>query len=203
MQKHANGFTLIELLVVIAILGFLAATLVVGAVGFNQRAKIEKATALVRRIHAGCEAYFTKFQDYPSDYAKLTVADKAAGVSWPTISSDKYLYDYLARPLTAMASWGPGAGKTETLTPFVEFTASETSGPWSGAHSVQVRDPWGNAIWYELPGFDHGTNYVSTKRGSSSSTNSGFDVTCAGPNGTKDSFSDKTDPKDDITNWTR
>jgi prepilin-type N-terminal cleavage/methylation domain-containing protein len=203
MRRHENGFTLIELLVVIAILGFLAATLVVATVGLQQRSKIEKTTALIKRIETGCEAYFTKFQDYPSDYAKLTTADKAASVSWPTISSDKYLYDYLGMPLTAVSSFGGASAKVEQLTPFVEFTSSELSGAWSGPHSVQILDTWGNPILYELPGFDHGTNYVNTKRGPSSSTNSGFDVTSAGPNGTMDSLILKTAPKDDITNWIR
>ena len=201
MRKQGNGFTLIELLVVIAILGFLAATLVVAAVGLKQRAKVEKTVALVRRLDTACEAYFTKFQDYPSAFARLTAADKQAGASWAPITSDKYLFDFLGRPLQAVTSYGPGGGKIETLPPFLEFTASEVSGPWTGAQSVEIRDSWGNPIWYELPGFTHGSQYPDTSRGATSSTNSRFDITSPGPNGVTDSFSDKTDPKDDITNW--
>ncbi|MEK7467397.1 MAG: prepilin-type N-terminal cleavage/methylation domain-containing protein [Planctomycetota bacterium] len=202
MRKHGSGFTLIELLVVIAILGFLAATLVVAAVGLKQRAKIEKTAALIKRLDTACEAYFTKFQDYPSDFARLTAADKQASVTWPTIvPNDKLLFDYLGRPLQAATNYSAGGGKIEMLSPFLEFTTSEVSGPWTGAKSVQILDSWGNPIWYELPGFAHGSGFLDTSRGQTSSTNSRFDLTSAGANGTADSLTDKTDPKDDITNW--
>ncbi|KAF0245301.1 MAG: Protein containing Prepilin-type [Planctomycetota bacterium] len=198
-----NGFTLIELLVVIAILGFLAATLVVAALGLKQRAKIENTAKLVKRLDTACEAYFTKFQDYPSDFARLTAAEKKAGASWPAIASDSYLFDYLGRPLVVVTGYGSGGGKSESLPPFLEFSTSEMSGSWSGAHSVKILDAWGNPIWYELPGFAHGSSHLDTSRGPSSSTDSRFDITSPGPDGSYNPLADKTDPTDNITNWTR
>lgn len=201
MRRNRNGFSLVELLVVIAIIGFLAASLIVAAAGLNQRAKVEKCTALIRRIDTGCEAYFTKFQDYPSPHAKLTAADKSGGVTWPTVESDTLLFDFLGRSQPLVIGYGPGPARVETLDPFVPFTESETSAFSASPNSVQVLDPWGKSVWYQLPGFTHGTAYPDFSRGPTSSTNSRFDVTSGGPDGEKDSFILKTEPKDDITNW--
>lgn len=201
MRKRTRGFSLVELLVVIAIIGFLAASLIVAAAGLNQRAKIEKCTALVRRIDTGCEAYFTKFQDYPSPHAKLTAAEKNGGVLWPKVESETLLFDYLGRAQPLVVGYGPGPARVETLEPFVLFSDSETSGFSALPDSVKVLDPWGESVWYQLPGFTHGVNYPDFSRGPSSSTNSRFDVTSGGPNGKKDSFLLKTLPQDDITNW--
>ncbi len=201
MRTNRNGFTLLELLVVMAIIGFLAATLVVAARGLNQRAKIEKAAKLVLRIDTGCEAYFTKFQDYPSPYARLSAAAKSGGASWPTIQSDTMMFDYLGRSLPLVTGYGASTSKVEWLDPFVTFAESETSGFSATPGSVRIVDPWGGAVWYELPGCPHGANYPDFSRGPSSSTNSRFDVTSAGPDGHKDSFDDKTAPKDDVTNF--
>lgn len=198
-----RGFTLVELLVVIAIIGLLAATLVVAAAGLGQRSKIEKASKLVLRIETACEAYFTKFQDYPSGQAKLTAADKAGGASWAPIQSRTFVFDYIGRPLKAVVAFGPGAGKSATLDPFTEFAESEISGFTATPNTVAIVDPWGQGIWYELPGFAHGTSYPDTSKGASSSTNSRIDVTSGGPDGVAQSLGSKLDPKDDVTNWNR
>ncbi|MCE9584293.1 MAG: prepilin-type N-terminal cleavage/methylation domain-containing protein [Planctomycetes bacterium] len=202
MRRRGNGFTLLELLVVIAIIGFLAATLVVATVGLKQRSKYEKANALIRRLDAACESYFTKFQDYPSDFPKLTAADKAGGIIWPGgPPKDKHLYDYLGQPLSIVVRFTGASSTSAILDPFVEFSPSEVSGPSAGVHTVQILDPWGGPVWYELPGCDHGTRYPDFSRGPSSSTNSRFDLTSAGPDGHADSFDDKLNPKDDVTNY--
>src|SRR5689334_9926776 len=135
-MRRTNGFTLIELLAVIAIIGFLAATLFVASVGLKARAKIEKADALIRNLSTGCEAYFTVFRDYPSDQAKLTAADKAAGKAWTAATpGDKFLYDYLCKPQIVTESWIAAGGKTKTVGPFCEIPASELSGPDIGKHT--------------------------------------------------------------------
>ncbi|MCC6741037.1 MAG: type II secretion system protein [Planctomycetia bacterium] len=198
---RSRGFTLVELLVAIAIIGLLAATLVVASAGLGQRSKIEKAAKMVLRIETACEAYFTKFQDYPSNQAKLTAAAKAGGALWAPIQSRTFVFDYIGRPLTAVVQFGPGAGKTATLEPFAEFAASELSGDPATPGTVAIMDPWGEGIWYELPGFAHGTSYADTSRGPSSSTDSRIDVTSGGPDGTAQSLGNKLDPKDDVTNW--
>lgn len=200
---RSRGFTLVELLVVIAIIGLLAATLVVAAAGLGQRSKIEKASKTVLRIETACEAYFTKFQDYPSDKAKLTAADKALGVTWAPIQSRTFVFDYIGRPLNAVVAFGPGAGKSATLDPFAEFSDGELSGSTGTMSTVAILDPWGRGIWYELPGFPHGTAYPDTSKGASSSTNSRIDVTSGGPDGTAQSLSSKLNPFDDVTNWNR
>jgi len=202
MRRTESGFSLIELLVVIAILGFLAATLTIAAAGLKQRSNIEKTSALVRRIDAGIEAYFTKFHDYPSDYAKLTSADKKAAKVWPTIKSDKYIYDYLGKPLTVTEGFISTGSKIKNLEPFCEMNASEILGPDTGPHTVQVLDAWKGPIWYELPGYAHGTNFPDRSKGEVSSTDSKFDLTSAGPDKICDSFLDKLLPDDDVTNWT-
>ncbi|MCE9584296.1 MAG: type II secretion system GspH family protein [Planctomycetes bacterium] len=194
MIRLNRGFTLLELLVVIAIIGFLAATLTIAAAGLKQRANIEKTAALIRRMDAGCEAYFTKFQDYPSDYAKLTAADKKSGKVWPAIKSDKYLFDYLAKPMTVTEGFTSAGSKVRDLSPFVEMKDSEVLGPDSGPHSVQCLDAWEGPIWYELPGYAHGTNFPDRS--------AKFDLTSCGANKVGDSLIDKINPLDDVTNWT-
>ncbi|MCC6741040.1 MAG: type II secretion system protein [Planctomycetia bacterium] len=202
MRKPTSGFTLIELLVVIAIIGFLAATLIIAAAGLKQRSNIEKTAALVRKVDAACEAYFTKFHDFPSQYAKLTSLDKKAGKTWPTIKSDKYLFDYLGRALTVAEGFVATGAKFKTLDPFCELNASEIGGPDTGVGSVAILDSWQGPLWYELPGYAHGTNYPDRSKGEVSSTDSKFDLTSPGPNKVADSLLDKLNPGDDVTNWT-
>lgn len=202
MRRPDSGFTLLELLVVIAIIGFLAATLIIATVGLKQRSNIEKTSAIVRKLDSGCEAYFTKFHDFPSEYAKLTALDKKAGKSWPTIKSDKYLYDYLGRAMTITEGFSATGSKIRTLEPFCEFAASEIKGPDTGPKTVQILDAWEGPIWYELPGYAHGTNYPDRSKGEVSSTDSKFDLTSCGANKVADSFLDKLNPNDDVTNWT-
>ncbi|MBI2919969.1 MAG: prepilin-type N-terminal cleavage/methylation domain-containing protein [Planctomycetes bacterium] len=192
IRNRTQGFTLLELLVVIAIMGFLIGALVVAATGLKARAKIEKTAATIRRLDAGCEAYNTKFQDYPSEYAKLTAADVKSGKKWPVIKSDVYLYDYLGKPLSVVEGFSGGTSKKRNLEPFVEIMESERLGDIMGTKTVQILDAYEGPIWYELPGYTHGANFpdMSTK----------FDLTSLGPDRT--TTWDKLNPIDDITNWT-
>jgi prepilin-type N-terminal cleavage/methylation domain-containing protein len=201
-MRRSKGFTLIELLAVIAIMGFLAATLVVATVGLKAHAKIERADALIRNLSTGCEAYFTVFRDYPSDQPKLTVADKLAGKAWTAATpGDRFLYDYLCKPQVLAGSYAAAGAKTKTVGPFCEIPDSELSGPDTGKHTVAILDPWGTPVWYELPGFTHGTNFPDTSKGESSSTNSKFDITSGGPNQKLETLGDKVNAYDDRANW--
>lgn len=194
MRKPSHGFTLLELLVVIAIIGFLAATLTIAAAGLRQRANIEKTSALIRRLDSGCEAYFTKFQDYPSQYAKLTATDIINKKTNPGIHHDKYMYEYLARPMTVIEGFTTTGAKVRDLPPFVEMNNSEIKGPDSGPLTVQVLDAWQGPIWYSYPGFLHGTNFPDRS--------AKFDLASCGPNKIEDTFLDHINPADDVTNWT-
>jgi prepilin-type N-terminal cleavage/methylation domain-containing protein len=192
MTRRNSGFTLIELLVVIAIIGFLAAALVVAAVGLKQRSNIEKSAALVRRLDSACEAYHTRFQDFPSEYAKLTAADKKAGKTWPTIKSDVYLYDYLAIPLTVVEGFTASGAKVRNLEPFLEIKESEMVGTPGVPKTVKIIDAWKGAIWYELPGNTHGANFPDRSQK--------FDLRSFGQD--MSSTWDNLNPGDDICNWT-
>lgn len=189
-RKH--GFTMIELLVVIAIMGFLVSALVIAAAGLKQRARIEKTSAIIRKLDAGCQAYHTKFQDFPSEYAKLTAADIKGGKKWPVIKSDVYLYDYLCKPLSVVEGFSGGTSKKRNLEPFVEVMESERLGDPSGTKTVQILDAYEWPIWYELPGYTHGANFPDMSQK--------FDLTSLGPD--KTTTWDKLNPGDDITNWT-
>ena len=193
MRQANRGFTLLELLVVMAIIGFLAAALTIASAGLKQRSKIEKTGALVRRVDAGCEAYFTHFQDYPADYAKLTAADIKSGKVWPLIHHDKYLYDYLAKPMTVVEGFQATGSKLRNLDPFVEMKDSEVKGPDTGKHTVQALDAWGGPLWYDLPGHPHGANFPDRTQK--------FEIVSDGPNLINDSILDQLNPVDDVTDW--
>jgi prepilin-type N-terminal cleavage/methylation domain-containing protein len=188
MIRSSKGFTIIELLVVIAIVGFLAAVLAVAAVGLTARSKIEKSSAMIRRLDSGCEAYHSRFQDYPAEYAKLT----KGAPPWPPIKSDVYLFDYLCKPLTVVEGFTATGSQVRPLDPFIEITESERRGDVTGTKTVQILDAWEGAIWYELPGYSHGANFPDRINK--------FDLTSWGVD--KATTWDKLNPGDDVTNWT-
>lgn len=195
MTRNSRGFTIIELLVVIGIIGFLASALAVAAVGLAARSRIEKSAAIVRRLDSGCEAYHTRFQDYPSTFPKLTAADIKGGVVWPPIVSDVILYDYLAKPLTVIEGFVAGVAKKRALDPFIEVLESERSGTPSAVLSTKILDAWENPIWYELPGFTHGPTFPDRSNR--------FDIESWG--GDRLPFistgGSKLNPVDDVCNW--
>ncbi|NUN47330.1 MAG: prepilin-type N-terminal cleavage/methylation domain-containing protein [Candidatus Brocadiae bacterium] len=184
MRRHSSGFTLLEMLVVIGVIGFLAAALVVAAVGLKARANIEKTSAMVRRLDTGCEAYHTRFQDYPGNYAKGAV---------PSISDDVTLYEYLAKPLVGIEGYTTaGAPKKKNLPPFVEISPSEVVGDTTATMVAKIIDAWQKPILYKLPGSVHGTNYPDHSKK--------FDIRSLGGDGV--SIYDDLNPEDDVCNWT-
>lgn len=65
LARAARGFTLIELLVVISIIMFLATILVVAAMGFHKKAKIQATQARLGNLSQALNDYYQTFQAFP------------------------------------------------------------------------------------------------------------------------------------------
>ena len=63
--RSKKGFTLIELLIVVAIIGILAAIAIPQFSSYRQKAYNSAATADLKNIKTGMEAYMADKQEYP------------------------------------------------------------------------------------------------------------------------------------------
>ena len=89
-KSSKKGFTLVELIVVIVILAVLAAMLVPALIGYVDRAKKEKDYQTASTVYAAAQAAVTE------QYAKGTIATKAAGKIESSVAADKTLVLELA-----------------------------------------------------------------------------------------------------------
>ena len=66
-MRNTKGFTLIELLIVVAIIGILAAIAIPQFSAYRAKAYNAAATADLKNIKTGMEAYMADNQQYPGD----------------------------------------------------------------------------------------------------------------------------------------
>ncbi len=69
--RRDGGFTLVELLVVIVVLGVLAAVVVFAVRGVTPRGQESACDADAKSIEVALEAYYAKFNGWPSSEATL------------------------------------------------------------------------------------------------------------------------------------
>ena len=127
----ARGFTLIEILVVISIIMFLMAFVVVAAVRYGHRTRIEACKSLLQRIGIGLDRYYGRepWEREPNEsgriYPPVDPARKA-GIAGVDRTNTANLYPYLRRLMVLQAGEIKRDPDGQTV----------------------IVDPWGNEVLY-------------------------------------------------------